>query len=114
MLSKPLRMKRNTHFNYTFKNGHSECIGHLILVTNKKKFKEQKIGVVVSKKIGNSVTRNRTKRLLREAIRSNLEIVKKDVDLILVARVGIEKWDYKKINSCLKELLKKSNVLIIQ
>lgn len=113
MLSKPLRMKRNTQFNYTFKNGKYEQLGCLAIVTNKKRYREQKIGVVVNKKIGNSVTRNRTKRLLREAIRSNLEFIKKDIDILLVARIGIAKWDYAKINSCLKELLKKSNVLIV-
>ena len=101
MLSKPLRMKRNTQFNYTFKNGKYEQLGCLAIVTNKKRYREQKIGVVVNK------------RLLREAIRSNLEFINKDIDILLVARIGIDKWDYAKINSCLKELLKKSNVLIV-
>ena len=113
MLTKPLRMKRNSQFNYTFKTGKYIQKDCLAIVTNKKRYRDQKIGIVVNKKIGNSVTRNRTKRLLREAIRSNLEFIKKDIDIILVARIGIEQWDYAKINSCLKELLKKSNVLIV-
>lgn len=112
MLNKQLRMKRNTQFNYTFSHGESFCKGCMLIVVNKKKYKNQKIGVVVSKKIGNSVTRNHTKRLIREAIQQHLQSIKPDLDLIFVAREGINEWNFSQINSCLEELLKKSNALL--
>ncbi len=112
MLSKQLRMKRNSQFDNTFKNGNTFKKGCLMLVVCKRKYRTQKIGVVVTKKIGNSVTRNHVKRLIREAIRINLPNISPNLDLVCVAKQGIENADFNQINANLLELLKKSNALV--
>jgi len=48
-----------------------------------------RLGVVVSRKVGGSVVRNRAKRLLRESFRRHQHALAEPLDLVLVARPSI-------------------------
>ena len=56
-----------------------------------KSVQEARLGIVVSKKLGGAVVRNRTKRLLREAFRLNREQLKSGIDYIFSPRRS-EEW----------------------
>jgi ribonuclease P protein component len=45
-----------------------------------------RLGVVVSRRVGNAVVRNRTKRLIREAFRATRDLWPPDIDVVVVAR----------------------------
>ena len=111
MLTKTLRMKRNTQFSYVFKKGQVFKSKNLMLIVAPKKFRQSKIGLVVTKKIGKSVVRNHVKRLIRESIREHLALISPSLDLIIVARQGVESASFQEINKTILELLKKSNAL---
>src|SRR5215471_476295 len=48
-----------------------------------------RLGVITTRKLGNAVTRNRARRLMREAFRVHQHEINVPVDLVLVARPGI-------------------------
>lgn len=47
-----------------------------------------RLGVVASKKVGNSVVRSRVKRLVREAFRKNPDAFPDDLDVVIIVRPG--------------------------
>ena len=54
-----------------------------------------RIGISVSKKVGNSIVRHHITRLLREIFRLNNSRIKTGLNIIVVARVAAKKSDYK-------------------
>ena len=107
MLSKSYRMKKNSQFNYVFKKGTSLKHNKLLMFYSKTTSNKPKIGIVVSKKIGKSVTRNHTKRLIRESIRLNIDKFNKKFNYVFVARAGIEKLNSTEITENILNLLEK-------
>ena len=49
----------------------------------------RRLGVIASKRVGNSVVRNRARRLLREAFRNCQELLPVSCDILLIASSGI-------------------------
>ena len=77
MLKREYRLKKKYQFNYTYRVGKSAHGKFLAVVYSPSKNKNVRIGISVSKKVGNAVQRNRARRILREAISQFLENILK-------------------------------------
>jgi ribonuclease P protein component len=73
-------------FEAVFKKGISSASKYLVVYARPNDLSINRLGLSVSKRVGNAVTRNRVKRLLREAMRKVLDGVSANCDFVLVAR----------------------------
>ncbi len=72
---------------------------------------EFQAGVVVARRLGGAVDRNRIKRVLREAIRLTRSILGQPCHLVLVARPGAERLDVETAKGSLSELCGSARLL---
>lgn len=102
-----LSLKKNQDFKKIYQRGQSYANRLLVVyhLPNEKDY--NRLGLVVSKKVGNSVVRNRVKRRIRESYRLNENALKKGYDLIIIARVRASEADYKSIEKAFIHLMKK-------
>ena len=81
-----LRLKRE--FEAVFDAGHKAATADLVAWHSGSPDREKKLGLMVSKKTGGAVKRNRLKRLLREAFRLDKRELKEGTRLIIYPKAG--------------------------
>jgi len=79
-------LTRKKEFERVFDEGTVFKNNEVVLYVVPNDFQHSRLGLVVSKKVGNSPRRNRAKRLLREAYRLNKHLLKMHVDIIAIPR----------------------------
>ena len=65
-----------------------------------------RLGVSVSKKVGNSVIRHRIKRLIKESYRLHEKMFNSGLDIVVLARQGAKGIKYRDIESALLHLMR--------
>ncbi|OGR73264.1 MAG: ribonuclease P protein component [Elusimicrobia bacterium GWD2_63_28] len=86
--SKASRLRLKKEFEAVFDAGNRTATRHLVAWHSKGADTEKKIGLMVSKKTGGAVKRNRLKRLLREAFRLDRKELKEGTRLIIYPKAG--------------------------
>ena len=105
-------IKKNSDFQTVFKNGNSRANKHFVMYIRKNGLSVNRIGISVSKKVGNSVVRHRIKRLVKESYRLQEEMFNSGLDIVVIARKGAELLDYSNTASSLLYLFKLHKVLV--
>ena len=106
------KLRKNTEFRLVYRRGKSYANKLLVLYVfnNKKNINEEnelynKVGISVSKKVGNSVVRHRTTRLIRESYRLNQDNLKTGYDMVVIARQTAKGKDCHTIESAFLHLV---------
>jgi ribonuclease P protein component len=109
------RLSRSGDFKRVYREGSSKATRNLVLYRFDRSEDDPgdaRLGVSVSKKLGDAVTRNRVKRVLKEAFWSEVDRDEVDQDFVLVARqaVGgvIESEGLAGAEACIREVLDRS------
>lgn len=105
-MEKAYRIKKNSDFQFIYKKGKSVANRQFVVYTKSNKNEDHfRLGISVSKKLGNAVVRNRIKR----AIRENFKVHKEDIlplDIIVIARQPAKDMGTLQIQASLEHVLK--------
>ena len=104
-------LKKNNDFQKVYKEGKSKGNKYLVMYVLNNDLSNNRLGIQVSKKVGNSVVRHRLTRLIRESYRLNNNMFNSGLDMVVIARNGAKDKTYKEIESALLHLAKMHNIL---
>ncbi|MET0785461.1 MAG: ribonuclease P protein component [Paenisporosarcina sp.] len=106
-MNKHQRVKKNVEFQKIFKRGKSFANRQFVVYCFEKEGQEDfRIGLSVSKKIGNAVTRNRIKRYMRQAFLEMKDEIKPNMDYVIIARHQAATMDFHESKKSLQHVLK--------
>ena len=88
-------LKKNRDFQSVYRKGKPYGNKYLVMYLLANDLGRNRVGISVSKKVGNSIVRHHITRLLREIFRLNNSRIKTGLNIIVVARVAAKKSDYK-------------------
>jgi len=104
-------IKKTKDFQKVYRKGKSFANSYIVMYVNKTEEEKTKLGISVSKKVGNSVVRHRITRLIRECFRLNKEKFISGIDIVIIARTGAKDIDYSKMESAILHLGKLHKIL---
>lgn len=111
MVSKFQSLKKNREFQSVYHSGVSKGNRYFVMIVLKNGLSYNRIGISVSKKVGNSIIRHRVTRVVREIMRLHWEDVDQGYDIVIVARKAAKESDYKKFESAILHLLKNHHLI---
>ena len=106
-------LKKNHQFQFVFRNGKSYANKYLVMYVKENGLSGNRIGISVSKKVGNSVVRHRVTRLVRESYRLHESIFNSGLDMVIVARPSAATVGYYEVESALLHLGKLHHIVKI-
>lgn len=110
-MEKKYRLRKNIEFKRVYNKGKNYWNRNLILYVRKNGLEETRLGITITKKIGNAVIRNKIRRRLKEIYRLNHQSVKNGYDLIFIPKKNVVDLSYKELESSLIHILKISGIL---
>ena len=97
-------LQKNRDFQLIYDCGNSYANKYLVMFIKENNSQTNRIGISVSKKVGNSVIRHRVKRLIKESYRLQEEMFNSGLDIVIIARVTAKEISYKEIESAVLHL----------
>ena len=97
-------LKKNIDFQNVYRNGKSYANRFLVVYILENHTEKNRLGISVSKKVGNSVIRHHLTRLIRESYRLHEDMFDSGLDIVVIARATARNTSYHEIESALMHL----------
>lgn len=110
-MSSIIKLRKNWQFKRVYNEGRYSADRFVVTYYNKNEKAENIVGFSVSKKVGNSVVRNRTKRRMKEAYRQVASDLKCGYDMVFTARAAAAESNYEEILNSMKKSLERAKLL---
>ena len=104
---KKARLLKRGQYLKLSKQGKRVYTDYFIAIVLKDTAQNNRIGITISKKVGNAVERNRIKRIIREYFRHNKEKISEPADINIIARKGLTALSNRKIIEKIDKLFSK-------
>lgn len=104
-------LKSNGDFRKVYAGGKSYANRYLVLYVLNNGTNGNRLGISVSKKVGNSVVRHRITRLIRESYRIREDLFNSGLDMVVIARKSAKDKTCQEIESALLHLGKLHGIL---
>ena len=104
-------LKSNRDFKNVYSSGKSYANKYLVMYVLENGTNTNRLGISVSKKVGNSVVRHRLTRLIREGYRLQESRFQKGLDIVVVCRASANGKSYLDLESALIHLGKLHNII---
>lgn len=104
-------LKKNRDFQNVYQNGRSYANKYLVMYVLKNNLGSNRVGISVSKKVGNSVVRHRLTRLIREVYRLHEDMFNSGLDIVVLARVNAKSILYTDMESAVLHLAKLHKIM---
>lgn len=108
---RPDILRNKKDFTRLYKRGKSYASKYVVLFTIRNKEDLTRKAFLASKKVGNSVKRNRARRLMKESYRKIEENIKDGNDILFIARNNINGVKCQDVEKSINQVLKKANLL---
>jgi ribonuclease P protein component len=108
-MQRRFRLTGNKRFSQLRREGRSAADNLLVVRVLPTGLDYNRFGFLVSKRLGNAVTRNRVKRKLREIVRQ--APLKPGWDAVFIARKGAEKARYQQLKQAADNLLRRTRLI---
>lgn len=106
-------LKKNKEFQAVYRSGKSLANKCLVMYIIPNELNKNRIGISVSKKVGNSVVRHHLARLIRESYRLSEEHFQCGYDIVIIARTGAKEKNYHEVESALIHLGKLHHIYYV-
>ncbi len=110
-MKKTVSIKENKDFKRLYYRGKSVAAGCLAVYFRQNPYPYCRLGLTVSAKVGNAVTRNRVRRLMRESYRLMEDEVRKSMDIVIVARSSAAGADFSAVRASLEEAFLRAGLI---
>lgn len=97
-------LKKNIDFRNVYRKGTSYADRFLVMYVLDNHKTGNRVGISVSKKVGNSVVRHHLTRLVRESYRLHEEIFNNGLDIVVIVRMNAKGASYHQIEKSLLHL----------
>lgn len=105
-------LKRTGQFERVRRAGRTWGSSLLVLNAAPNAVGSTRYGFIAGKKVGNAVKRNRARRLMKEAVRHRLKMVKPGYDLVWIARAPIVEAGVDAVGHVVDELLSRARLRV--
>ena len=97
-------LKKNRDFQNVYRNGISYANRYFVMYVLENHLGRNRLGISVSKKVGNSVIRHRITRLIRESYRLQEILFQRGFDIVVITRVSAKNITYHETEKALIHL----------
>ncbi len=110
-MDKMYRLRNNMEFRKVYNKGKNYWNRNLVLFVKKNNLGYTRVGYTITKKVGNSVVRNRIRRQMKEIYRLNFDRIEKDYDLIFIPKKSVVDISFIELESAMIHIMKISRLI---